>query len=135
MKQQEVCPCSSGMNYNECCGTFHRGKAATTAVQLMRSRYSAYAKRLAEYIIKTTHPQNPRFERDAKKWKKEILKFCDSTSFNQLEILDSLEGDFFASVTFRAHLANGLEEYSYVEKSTFEKVNGAWNYLSCEFLD
>ncbi len=130
----DPCPCGSGMDYKDCCGVFHHGKEAPTAVELMRSRYSAYAKRQADYIIKTTHPNNPVFRQDTKKWKKEILKFCDSTQFKKLEILGSKEEETAATVTFRAHLATSKGDYSYIEMSAFEKVKGAWAYLSGKFL-
>lgn len=130
----EPCPCGSGMDYKDCCGVFHLGARAPTAVQLMRSRYSAYAKRQADYIIKTTHPRNPAFKQDAKKWKKEILKFCDSTQFKKLEILGSREEETAATVTFRAHLATREGDYSYIEMSAFEKIDGAWTYLNGKFL-
>ena len=48
------CPCGQG-NYAECCQPLHLGQAkAQTAAQLMRSRYSAFAKHEIDYIVKTT---------------------------------------------------------------------------------
>ena len=52
-----VCPCGSSQLYAQCCGRFHSGAAAApTAETLMRSRYSAYARRDADYILRTWHP-------------------------------------------------------------------------------
>jgi SEC-C motif-containing protein len=42
--------------YVACCGRFHSGGAAPTALELMRSRYSAFAVRDAGYLIATWHP-------------------------------------------------------------------------------
>ncbi|CAG9465116.1 unnamed protein product [Pedinophyceae sp. YPF-701] len=56
------CPCGSGQAYGECCQVYHNGKAAPTAEALMRARYTAYAKKLADYIVDTTHPDNPAYE-------------------------------------------------------------------------
>ena len=45
MDLQRDCPCGSGTAYDGCCGRLHRGAAqALTAEELMRSRYSAYAR-------------------------------------------------------------------------------------------
>lgn len=51
------CPCGSGRPYAECCGALHRGeRAAATAEELMRSRYSAFARGDEGYLIRTWHP-------------------------------------------------------------------------------
>jgi SEC-C motif-containing protein len=50
------CDCESGRAYAECCGPLHEGAAvAPTAEALMRSRYSAYARRLEPYLLATWH--------------------------------------------------------------------------------
>ena len=50
----ELCPCGLG-NYVSCCQPLHLGQqVATTAQQLMRSRYSAFAKHEIDYLKKTT---------------------------------------------------------------------------------
>lgn len=42
---EKLCPCCSGKNYEECCQPVINGtKKAETPVELMRARYSAYAK-------------------------------------------------------------------------------------------
>ena len=44
----EACPCGSGMGYMKCCGKIHKDPkayAAASAEQVVRARYSAYAKR------------------------------------------------------------------------------------------
>lgn len=54
--QAKHCPCQSGKEYADCCAPYHLGKIAPTAEALMRSRYSAYALKLADYINATWHP-------------------------------------------------------------------------------
>ncbi len=49
------CPCGSGISYPACCGRYHGGIPAPTAEALMRSRYTAYAKQLADYLLATWH--------------------------------------------------------------------------------
>jgi SEC-C motif domain protein len=51
------CPCGSGMTYVACCGPLHTGvTAARTALELMRSRYSAFVVCDAAYLLATWHP-------------------------------------------------------------------------------
>lgn len=53
---QSPCPCGGGA-YRSCCGPLHRGnQRAKTAEQLMRSRYSAFARGEIDYLL-ATHPE------------------------------------------------------------------------------
>ena len=53
-----ACPCGSSLPYDACCGPLHRGaRQASTAVELMRSRYSAYAVGHLDYVFRTWHPR------------------------------------------------------------------------------
>lgn len=127
MKKQN-CPCGSGKDYQECCGVYHNGKSPENAEKLMRSRYSAYAMRRADYIMKTTHPDNPRYMADRAAWEKQILQFSDQTVFRKLDVLSFEDGEKQAYVTFFAHLSQGGQDASFKEKSLFEKFNGEWLY-------
>ncbi len=55
------CPCGSEKTYGLCCGHWHAGmqaipqRHAQTPEELMRSRYSAYALALGEYLLATWH--------------------------------------------------------------------------------
>ncbi len=123
-----LCPCTSGKNYEDCCAKYHKGALAENALVLMKSRYAAYSLNLASYIIKTTHPQNPAYEKDLKKWQKEIEAFSKNTVFKGLDIIEFIDGEKIASVTFKAHLAQNSLDVSFVEKSLFEKLDGRWLY-------
>ena len=51
------CACGSGAEYENCCGRYLSGeKSAETAEQLLRSRFTAYVRNDADYILKTIHP-------------------------------------------------------------------------------
>lgn len=52
----QACPCGSGLDYDACCGRYHAGEPAPDAEHLMRSRYSAYVRRLEGYLLSTWHP-------------------------------------------------------------------------------
>lgn len=52
------CPCDLARTYAHCCGRFHAGPLhlqAPDAEHLMRSRYSAYVRGLADYLLATWH--------------------------------------------------------------------------------
>lgn len=123
-----LCPCNSGKPYSKCCKILHDGAYAKNALELMRSRYTAYAYHKPDYIIRTTHPDSPHFQQDSDKWKTEILIFCQNTQFQGLKIIEFIDGKTEAYVTFLAQLRQQERDASFVEKSRFEKVEGRWLY-------
>ena len=123
------CPCHSGEKYKKCCQPYHRGTLPANAHKLMRSRYSAYALHLADYIIHTTHPDNTDFTDDISVWKESVLVFCRNTEFLGLKIFDFNDNGTEAFVTFQAKLSEGIMD----EKSRFLQVEGKWLYESGEF--
>lgn len=71
----DVCPCGSGLGYMKCCGKLHADSSAygnAAAEQVVRARYSAYAKREIDFIIGSTHPLNTNFMTDIEHWKETI---------------------------------------------------------------
>jgi SEC-C motif-containing protein len=124
------CPCHSGEKYKKCCHPYHKGIFPSNALKLMRSRYSAYALHLADYIIKTTHRNNPDCNDDIEQWKKSIRHFTQNTRFLGLKINEFLDGEMVAYVTFEASMDSG----SLKERSRFLKENGKWLYESGEFI-
>ncbi len=125
------CPCGSGKKYKKCCKAYHSGAYPKNALLLMKSRYSAYALGLSRYIINTTHKDNPDYSVDTIKWINQIDTFCKETEFIKLEILDFIDGDKEAFVTFRAIFANG----EMIEQSRFIFEDGKWLYHSGKFLN
>lgn len=125
-----LCPCHSGEKYKKCCFPYHKGILPSTALKLMRSRYSAYALHLAGYIMETTHPDNPEYTNDGEKWEEDIADFCRNTRFMRLKIIEFIDGEHEAYVTFEAIFATA----SLLEKSRFLKKEGKWLYESGEFL-
>ena len=118
------CPCGSRIKYKKCCQRYHNGAMPKTAEELMRSRYSAFAVGDSRYIIQTTHPDHPEYSSNTKSWTTDIDNFCKFTEFLGLDILEFVDGDMEAYVTFEAHLSSGLMR----EKSRFLKVDGRWLY-------
>jgi SEC-C motif domain protein len=96
----------------------------------MRSRYSAFALGLSDYIMATTHPNNPDYTENKENWKKSILDFSQNTQFIGLKIDEFIDGDTEAFVTFEAKLDSGILK----EKSRFLKEKGKWLYESGDFI-
>ena len=125
------CPCTSGRPYKNCCQPLHNGGKPASPEALMRSRFSAYALGLSDYIIKTTHPEGSQYHADLAAWKLQIAAFCQSTRFAGLQILGARDD----MVTFRATLFASNQDVSFTEISVFRQQNGYWKYYSGTQLD
>lgn len=126
------CPCHSQKLYRDCCQPYHQGALPPKAVDLMRSRYAAYALSLGDYIMHTTHPKSPHFIPNQKLWLENITLFAKGTEFINLKILDQINGEHESFVTFTAFLKQQGRDASFTEKSRFKKENGRWLYLDGE---
>lgn len=121
----EPCPCDTGRGYDECCGRFHAGRAAPTALELMRSRYTAYALGASAYLLDTwadaTRPRS--------------ITFDPRLRWTGLEIIEHEAGsllDDTGTVTFGAdHEVAGVPQ-RLLEKSRFVREGGRWRYLAAE---
>lgn len=53
----QLCPCGSALEYSLCCQRYLSGEqVAPDPSHLMRSRYTAFVIKNADYLIKTWHP-------------------------------------------------------------------------------
>ena len=130
------CPCGSLIKYKKCCKPFHEDiKTPINALELMKSRYCAYAIEKSEYIILTTHQNNRDFNTDTKAWNNDILDFSKNTKFEKLEILEFIDGQTESFVTFKANITQNKQDVSFIEKSRFVKENGKWQYIDGEFIN
>lgn len=124
LHQKAVCLCDSGLNHDECCGLYHEAILfPATAEALMRSRFTAYALRDADYLRKTWDsgkcPDNIDFSRETAVWQR-------------LEVIDTKKGgpqDDKGIVEFRAYYLQDGEECVLHEVSRFIKKEGRWLYL------
>ena len=123
------CPCHSGKPYKECCKPYHTKEALPeTPEKLMRSRYSAYALNLPDYIIETTLEGSPAYNNNLLEWRPSITSFSKSTNFENLTIESTkIKGDK-GEVTFHATLSSNGADVSFTELSLFEQINGKWFY-------
>ena len=117
-----TCPCYSGNSYVDCCQPLHQGASPPDAECLMRARYSAYALKLAEYILETWHPNT----------RPESLTQADLQGIKwlKLEVLAHHQrDDSHAEVSFVATYQSGKQKKTTMsEHSLFERINGQWLY-------
>ncbi len=119
------CPCCSGLPYDTCCGPLHAGEEAITAEALMRSRFSAFARRDAAYLIRTSHPSARARMRPGD------FREAFALDWTRLEVLDRDRGgreDGEGVVSFRAHYRSGDRTGVLAETSRFSRHAGAWVY-------
>ncbi|HEY8562113.1 MAG TPA: YchJ family metal-binding protein [Pyrinomonadaceae bacterium] len=108
-------------------------KKPSTAEELMRSRYSAYAAAAVEYLFKTTHPSTRKFyEPEA------IERWAKTSRWQKLEIVATDKGAFAdktGTVEFKAHYtdAEGISHVHH-EKSNFRKELGKWFFVDGRIL-
>lgn len=113
---ETICPCGSGQPYDACCGPLHRGaRTAATAVELMRSRYSAYARGEADYVFRTWHPRT----------RPDDITLDDAPAWSGLEI----HGHGEDWVEFTAYWSGPGAPGSLHERSRFEQRAGRWLYV------
>ena len=120
------CPCCTENTYENCCEPFHVGKRLPeTPEQLMRSRYTAFAKVLTNYLIETTHSSVRQFHQP-----KEIEDWAKSNKWLKLEIVLAKEN----KVRFRAYYQDQSGDiFEHDELSTFVQENGKWFYVDGTF--
>jgi len=129
ISSNSLCPCKSGKKYKKCCKIFHDGVIPENALLLMRSRFSAYAIGLSDYIISTTYKTHENFKNP--KWKLEIDSFTSNTKFLGLKILSVKNGKNESFISFKAILlSNNNNDISFIENSRFLKENETWFYES-----
>lgn len=108
--------------YADCCGVLHAGAPASTALALMRSRYTAYALGLTAYVRDSWHPAT----RPAR------LDLDDGTVWRRLQIVDTVAGgidDQEGIVEFRASYRSAEGAGLLQERSRFVRHDGRWVYL------
>ncbi len=119
---QSECPCGSPRPYGACCGRLHRGAAAVTAEQLMRSRYAAFAVGDESYLFRTWHPRT----------RPDELTLPADRTWTGLDVLRTEGGgpdDDSGVVEFEAHYLSAGRPGVQHEVSRFERRRGDWVYV------
>ncbi len=120
----DLCPCGSGRPYESCCEPFIKGKKRpATAEELLRSRYSAFAKAEISYIVETTHPQTRTMlnEEETRRW-------AVTSQWEKLEILNQREVDGKTEIEFIATYTQKGNYNRHHEIATFSMEKGRWYF-------
>ncbi len=134
LNKNSNCPCGSNRLYKDCCKIYHKGIVPKTSLELMKARFSAYVIGDAEFIMRTTHPQNEQFRTSPKQWRSEILYFSKTTHLEELKILKFEEDEHNGFVEFNLIFIQDNVASRLHEKSYFVKSNEEWLYIKGEFV-
>jgi SEC-C motif-containing protein len=124
---QDTCPCGSGCSEAACCGRYHRGELAPTALALMRSRYTAYVRGEVAYLL-ATHDASTRDAVD----REGVARWSRDTEWKGLEIVGTEAGserDDTGVVEFVARGVTAGRPFAQRERSRFRRVDGVWFYV------
>lgn len=124
----ENCLCCSGKLTIHCCGPLlSQTKFAKTPVQLMRSRYSAYALGgHGDYLLATWLPTMTQGLSSA-------ALSTRTLDWVRLEIINKSQQGDNGHVEFKAYFLNAqAQEEVQHEKSVFKRLNGRWYYVGGE---
>jgi len=118
-----ACPCRSGCPFGECCAPLlSTAKDASTALELMRSRYTAYALGDVAYLVRTWHPSTRPAD----------LTLDAATRWRSLHIVDTVAGgpdDQEGVVEFVARYRDDDGPGLLAERSRFRRDGGGWRYV------
>ena len=123
-KKSKTCHCNSGLLFAQCCQPLlNETTLATSALALMRSRFSAYVLSDEGYLLKTWHsdtrPQQLDLDQSQQQWRR--LKIVGT----ELGTSDDETGVVEFIATFKL---NGRAEHLR-ERSRFGRENGQWVYI------
>jgi SEC-C motif domain protein len=128
------CYCGSELSFENCCGSMIAGKRkAATALELMKSRYSAYCSGATDYLIATTHlSKRSQFD------KASIEQWAKESEWKGLKIISTHKGtkeDTQGEVAFQAFFKDEAKKSRvHYEHSLFVKEQSQWFYLSGKII-
>ena len=130
--QPADCPCGRedgrgrALSFEACCGPYLNGTAAAPdAESLIRSRYSAFVQKRADYLLATWHPAH----RPAR------IDFEPGAKWLGLEVrMHHDTGADTAEVEFVARHRTGGRAVRLHERSQFERLAQGWVYVHGEIL-
>lgn len=125
------CPCGTGKKYSECCEPFIKGtRKPETAVELMRSRYTAFARGEISYLKASLAPEEQKtFDM------KSTVDWSKKSKWLGLEIMDVKKGgpnDKEGTVEFTAKYSFDGKNLEHHEVAQFRKSNDQWHFVDGE---
>lgn len=127
MENQVSCPCGTEVSYEACCGRYISGQQKpSTTEALMRSRYTAYVMKDANYLMATLFPEKrtPAHSDGIREW-------MALTEWHHLKVIRSKGGvqDEVGEVEFVAYYSEKGSKKEHHELSTFQKEGGVWYFV------
>lgn len=120
------CPCESGKNYDTCCRPFIDKQCdPSTAVALMRSRYTAFTRGHETYLRYSWHPD----------YCPEDIHLNAETNWLGLKIINAVagkQGDSTGEVEFIARNKTNGKAHRIHENSQFILYQSHWVYTTGE---
>lgn len=125
----KVCTCGNPQAFSDCCELYLSGKSIPESPeQLMRSRYSAYVHKNADYLIKTWHP-----DCHAENWREDITHSFEHTQWLGLRVISSsyAKKPNEAYVEFSACFIDEKADHKQLiyERSRFIRIGAHWYYI------
>ncbi len=128
--KSHYCPCGSNLPTQDCCINFIKNnQSPDTALQLMRSRYTAYIQSNVKYLLSSWHQTTRPTTLDSNDFK--------NTIWQQLYIVDfnyGLKNNKHGSVEFVAYFSNNNTLGKLHEISQFIKEDKQWFYLDGKII-
>lgn len=129
LHKEQPCPCGIGETLASCCDTIHRNDAGlgSTAEQLMRARYSAYALGLDHFVLSSWHPDT----------RPPALGTDPGTEWLGLDVIETergggLDNDGIVEFVATFRRAADAEPIALHERSSFVRVGANWRYVDGE---
>ncbi len=123
------CPCGSKQPLEKCCGRYHDGAPAPTALSLMKSRYSAFVLGNGAYLSQTLSArQREDFDVEA------FNENAGDTKWLGLEIRKTSAGgekDKKGTVEFVAKYREQKQSVVHHELATFIREDDKWVFDDC----
>ena len=114
------CPCQSGQLYQDCCQPFHQGeRPAPDPEALMRSRYSAFALALTDYLASTWAPET----------RPDDLSPDPGIQWQGLTVISANTENNLGRVHFRARYRQLGQWHEVEEASRFRREGDHWLYV------
>ena len=123
----QLCPCGSGLEYSLCCQPYLSTRQYPEhAVLLMRSRYTAFVLRKADYLVASWHPAR-RYDG----LESELSDGFGCAEWLGLTIFEETRGkeENEAYVSFVARFQENGQQTAIIERSRFLKENDRWYYM------